>query len=141
MTHDNNPDEEVPPMTNKNIRASLLATVIVGMLSGSAIAADRGPRQGEPPRINAATIGDQQSFSRVIVTYRDGAAAKNNRRPIARTIASALSPARLSPTAPTSHARHTRTIALRSYPPSTSHQPPRPQPTASPHIHPLHPPA
>src|SRR3546814_9581050 len=67
----NNPDEEVPQMTNKNIRASLLATVIVGMLSGSAIAEDRGPRQGEPPRINAATMGDQQSFSRFIVTYRE----------------------------------------------------------------------
>src|SRR3546814_1158489 len=90
MTHDNNPDEEVPPMTNKNIRASLLATVIVGMLSGSAIAADRGHRQGEPPRINAATMGDQQSFSRFIVTYRDGTAAKNNRSAIARTMANAL---------------------------------------------------
>src|SRR3546814_8381386 len=78
MTHDNNPDEEVPPMTNKNIRASLLATVIVGMLSGSAIAADRGPRQGEPPRINAATMGDQQSFSRFIVTYRDGARSEEH---------------------------------------------------------------
>src|SRR3546814_2795998 len=96
MTHDNNPDEEVPPMTNKNIRASLLATVIVGMLSGSAIAADRGPRQGEPPRINAATMGDQQSFSRFIVTYRDGAAAKNNRSAIARSMAIALSRAGLS---------------------------------------------
>src|SRR3546814_12435630 len=78
------------------MRASLLATVIVGMLSGSAIAADRGPRQGEPPRINAATMGDQQSFRRFIVTYRDGAAAKNNRSAIARNMALALSRAGLS---------------------------------------------
>src|SRR3546814_16293883 len=99
MTHDNNPDEEVLPMTNKNIRASLLATVIVGMLSGSAIAADRGPRQGEPPRINAATMGDTPSFSRFIVPYRDGAAAKNNRSPIARNMPTALSPAGPSHTA------------------------------------------
>src|SRR3546814_14576603 len=96
MTHDNNPDEEVPPMTNKNIRASLLATVIVGMLSGSAIAADRGPRQGEPPRINAATMGDQQSFSRFILTYRDRAAAKNNRSTPAPNMATAPPPHALS---------------------------------------------
>src|SRR3546814_20530547 len=112
MTHDNNPDEEVPPMTNKNIRASLLATVIVGMLSGSAIAADRGPRQGEPPRINAATMGDQQSFSRFIVPYRDGAAAKNHRSAIATNMDIALSRPGLSPktrpaTPPTHPARAT----------------------------------
>src|SRR3546814_2728932 len=108
MTHDNNPDEEVPPMTNKNIRASLLATVFVGMLSGSAIAADRGPRQGEPPRINAATMGDQQSFSRFIVTYRDGAAAKNNRSAIARNMATALSRAGLSTKARPANASYMR---------------------------------
>src|SRR3546814_13827712 len=114
MTHDNNPDEEVPPMTNKNIRASLLATVIVGMLSGSAIAADRGPRQGEPPRINAATMGDQQSFSRFIVTYRDGAAAKNNRSAIERNMATALSRAGLSTKARPAHASHMRQLAIGS---------------------------
>src|SRR3546814_18594497 len=106
MTHDNNPDEEVPPMTNKNIRAGLLATVIVGMLSGSAIAADRGPRQGEPPRINAATMGDQQSFSRFIVTYTDGAAAKHNRSALARNIATPLSRAVRSPQTPPATPTH-----------------------------------
>src|SRR3546814_109017 len=114
MTHDNNPDEEVPPMTNKNIRASLLATVFVGMLSGSAIAADRGPRQGEPPRINAATMGDQQSFSRFIVTYRDGAAAKNNRSAIARNMATALSRAGLSTKARPANASYMRKLAIGS---------------------------
>src|SRR3546814_20813081 len=98
-------------MTNKNIRASLLATVIVGMLSGSAIAADRGPRQGEPPRINAATMGDQQSFSRFIVTYRDGAAAQNNRSAIARNMATALSRAGLSTKARPANARYMRKLA------------------------------
>src|SRR3546814_878517 len=101
-------------MTNKNIRASLLATVIVGMLSGSAIAADRGPRQGEPPRINAATMGDQQSFSRFIVTYRDGAAAKNNRSAIARNMAIALSRAGLSTKARPANASYMRKLAIGS---------------------------
>src|SRR3546814_16778861 len=41
-------------------------------------------------------MGDQQSFSRLIVTYRDGAAAKNNRSAIARNMATALSRAGLS---------------------------------------------
>src|SRR3546814_14780961 len=86
MTHDNNPDEEVPPMTNKNMRASLLATVIVGMLSGSAIAADRAARQGEPPGTNAAPMGAQQSCSRFIGTYSGVAAAKKNRTALARNM-------------------------------------------------------
>src|SRR3546814_10096987 len=114
MTHDNNPNWEVLPMTTKNIRASLLATVIVGMLSGSAIAADRGPRQGEPPRSNAATMGDQQSFSRFIVTYRDGAAAKNNRSAIARNMAIALSRAGLSTKARPANASYIRQMAIGS---------------------------
>src|SRR3546814_17788809 len=117
-------------MTNKNIRASLLATVIVGMLSGSAIAADRGPRQGEPPRIHAATMGDQQSFSRFIVTYRDGAAAKNNRSAIARNMAIALSRAGLSPKARPPNASHLRTMATGSDLVTTPRQRPRPKPDA-----------
>src|SRR3546814_17257567 len=100
-------------MTNKNIRASLLATVIVGMLSGSAIAADCGPRQGEPPRINAATMGVQPSFSRFIVTYRDGAAAKTQRSPLARQTAIPLAPRGLSTKClPATHSHLPNTAAV-----------------------------
>lgn len=101
-------------MTKMSIRTSVLATVIVGLLSGSAIAADKAPRQAEPPKVNAAVMGDQQSFSRFIVTYHDGATARNNRSAITRNMATALSRAGLSSQARPANASYLRKLAIGS---------------------------
>jgi serine protease len=99
-------------MTKTSIRTSVLATVIVGMLSGSAIAAQKAPRQGEPPKVNVATMGDQQAFGRFIITYKDGSTTRNNRTAITKNASTALSRAGLSTKAKPTTATYLRKLAV-----------------------------
>ncbi len=99
-------------MTKKRIHTSVLAAAIVGMLSGSAFAAQKAPRQGEPPKINAAAMGDQQAFGRFIITYKEGTATRNNRAAITRNAGTALSRAGLSTKAKPASATYLRKLAI-----------------------------
>jgi serine protease len=99
-------------MTKKSIRTSILATVIVGMLSGSAIAAQGAPLKTHAPKLDVATMGDQQAFGRFIITYKEGATARNNRAAITKNAGTALSQAGLSTKAKPTSATYLRKLAI-----------------------------
>lgn len=99
-------------MMKKIIRSGVLATMIVGMLSGTAMAAQKAPRRGQAPRIDATPMNGQQAFGRFIITYKDGSAARNNPATITRDTGQALSRAGLSTKARPVNAVHLRKLAI-----------------------------
>jgi len=99
-------------MKKRNVRTSILATVVIGVLaSSSAIAAKKAPGQVHVPRVNA-TAGDNQSYGRFIVTYRDGTATKNNRTAITRNMGTALTRAGLAGKAKPTTASYMRKLGI-----------------------------
>lgn len=98
-------------MTKKIIRSSVLATMIVGMVSGAAMAA-QAPRRGHPPKVDTAAMGGQQAFGRFIITYKAGSAARNNAAAVARNAGLALSRAGISTKARPASAVYLRKLAI-----------------------------
>ena len=99
-------------MTKKTIRASVLATMIVGMLSGAAVAEEKAPRQIAAPTTNVAAAGAQQTFGRFIITYKDGSATRNNGVAVTRSVNTALARAGLSSKARSTSASYLRKLAI-----------------------------
>jgi serine protease len=99
-------------MKKVNVRTSILATVVIGVLaSSSAIAAQKAPvRQAHAPRVDAGA--SDQSYGRFIVTYRDGTATKNNRTAITRNMGAALTRAGLAGKAKPATASYMRKLGI-----------------------------
>lgn len=72
-------------MKKKGLTQSILAALILGALTTtSAIAAEAKPQFRDPPRIGG--MSDNQTFSRFIVTYRDGSTAKTSRATVVKNL-------------------------------------------------------
>ena len=100
-------------MKKKNFRKSVLATIVISALAtSSAMAAQTAPKQGHAPRVNSSA-SDNQTYSRFIVTYRNGSATKNNRTVIVKNMGTALTRAGLTKSKPAT-ASYLRKLAVGS---------------------------
>ncbi|KAF1708881.1 protease [Pseudoxanthomonas kalamensis DSM 18571] len=99
----------------KMLRNSVLATVVIGVLSATpAFAAKPTFTRADPPRVNLGGIEGNQMFGRFIVTYRDGSTSKNNRTAITRNSNTALTRAGLAGRTNPASASYMRKLATGS---------------------------
>jgi len=101
-------------MKKQNNRGILLTGAVLGMLVGTSTMAASRPaaRQAHLPNAGVSATGDTQTYGRFIVTYRNGAATKNNRTAIAKDANAALSRAGLAGKLKPASATYMRKLAI-----------------------------
>jgi serine protease len=98
----------------KNFRTSVLASVVISVLATtSAMAAQKAPKQGHPPRVDSS-VSDTQTYARFIVTYRVGSATRNNKTVIVKNMGTALTRAGLTTKSKPTTASYLRKLAVGS---------------------------
>ena len=97
-------------MKNRNILPCTLALAVVAAIATTGASAAKKPKLPIDTSNLAASLGDQQQFTRFVVEYRDGAVEKGNRSAAAAGVNRALSRSGLSKARPAT-ASHLRKLA------------------------------
>ena len=66
-------------MKNRNILPCTLAVAVIAAIATTGASAAKKPKFATDTSNLAASLGDQQQFTRFVVEYRDGAAEKASR--------------------------------------------------------------
>ena len=97
-------------MKNRNILPCTLAVAVIAAIATTGASAAKKPKFATDTSNLAASLGDQQQFTRFVVEYRDGAAEKASRGAAAAGVNRALARSGLSKARPAT-ATHLRKLA------------------------------